>query len=102
MTDATTTTIQFVCPQERAVLGTLQVQPGETVNAEMIRESMDSAHGRRDDGATLRADVRDGSYLMCPRCDAMLMIGLEGADIDTVLADRFVALVGSFQYPDSK
>lgn len=92
--------VQFICPAEREVIGTLAVEPGETVTAEMIREYMDGAEGWREEARALRASVADNSYMMCPRCESMIMLGLDGQEMDAVIEDRFVVLVGAFSYPD--
>jgi len=97
-----TITIQFVCPNERVPIATLGVAPGEVVDAQMIREYLDGAPGpeMKDAAAELRAIAKDKTYLMCPRCQAMLLVGLDGQDMETIVADRFVALLGMFRYPD--
>lgn len=93
-----TLTLQLVCPQERVAIGTLEVEPDETITARLIREHLDAVQGRRDDAIELRGAVRDGEFPQCPRCSAMLMIGLASAPVDDVVADNFLVLVGSAQY----
>jgi hypothetical protein len=92
--------LQFVCPQERKAIGMLEVEPGETITDDLIREHLDAAPGKRDEAAELRSAVRDRSYPQCPTCAAMLVLGLEGASVEDVVADNFLVLVGSARYPD--
>lgn len=91
--------IQIVCPAERVAIGYLYVDPGDTLTADAIREFMDGAPGRVGDAKIVRDAAKEGAYLQCPRCESVLVLGLDGQEMDSICSDKLAALVGRVHYP---
>ena len=92
--------IRFLCRTERRVLGSLTLEPGQKVNADLLRT--DFVPSLDPSALPLAAGNRDGAIMLCPHCHEPVVLMLPDQTVLSAVEDNFRPVLGSFRAPEAK